>query len=165
MSLFFEPIPHKEIGNLFKGVDGAMWVNGTTMYEYIVPIDNLDRNTRYYVSETPLDRMLRREFDDLLDDDDVFKDYLDAKFKLKEINGEVGYTRDALLKVSSRFNKGILDNYKNAVANPNSKESLTMYAADVPHVIICVANGIVNYESVNTVVIGGKKTMGVKKNW
>ena len=156
ISLFFDPVPLKLLGNIFKNNEKKhhTWFNGNKLYEYVVDINALETNLKYNIVETPSDNETLDETK-WVDTDDFLIEYLFAKNNRKILTKEIGNSKIDLLKQISLYKNTTEKMYYNASKHKVFfKDNFECYAARVPHLILYPETGIINFEYVNLVTVG-----------
>ena len=151
ISLFFSPLPYKELPELFNNKH-SFYTKGKKLYEYKVPYSNLPNDILFHVVETPAItkflHMSEKKLD--LDNDDIFYSYMKDKINLTK---KLGYYNKGVHNLEE-IAKDFLDIKKYFIKatakNPNYKQ----YAAEVPHVMIYPDSGVINYESYKHIILG-----------
>lgn len=165
VSFFFEPIPLKEIGDIFEGTSHPVWNNGQELYEHIIDSSQLPADMFYQVVETPL---LQKFWGDKnlssLDSDLIWDNALKQAKELQIKHKEWGTNVADLVNVGMGLEKGILDYYRKSKEGDGWESNQKRYAADVPHVMIYSKGGTFPVVEVNKVKIGSsiKKKISIE---
>lgn len=153
ISLFFDPIPVKEIGNLFNS-NHPVWFNGNKLYEYVVDISDVVNIVGYDVVETPSELSILDATVWDYDDPDFTKRYLAEAANRKLANGTQGYTLEGLLNQIKLYKGTTEYHYRNAVKRKDFSDNRFKCAAAVPHVMLYPVGSKLHYRNVNKVIIG-----------
>lgn len=158
ISFFFDPIPADILGNLFSKHPNAKWKTGDVYYEHIVDSDTFGA-FKYQVVEV---EHLQQADKLVWPGDDASDDKKKAYFKMRYDRniklGLVGVTNDKFDAVCSQFVGGTRRAFIKATQNPATPDSLTLYAADVPHVMVYPERGIIPVvKTPNKIKIGAGK--------
>lgn len=140
VSLFLEPIP-LDLAKIFKG-QHKYWRSGLELFEYTIHLDDLPKDIRFIMEETPDKTRLLYEVQDW--GSAKTNPSLVLKFKaevieLQQENGYIGYGVNALVKVCRHFNKGIRHYYQLSenLAKRFPEDGIqAKYAACVPHLMV-----------------------------
>lgn len=163
ISFFFDPLPSKTVGNVFKNVGHAEWEIGNVMYEYVVDVRDIPVELAYEIVESPVDIQTLEDTDWIYDDPEFTRNYLKVMSERKKRTGEVGYDSHGLLKQMRKF-KGLTERYYLQAPTLRTWENGQFkYAANVPHLMLYPKGGIVNYRKVNTITIGSDIRTPVSK--
>lgn len=145
VSFLLEPAPLDILGEIF-GKEHHTWAPGNKMYEYIVESSNLGA-FKYELVETPEKTKLfyRKNLDT-----EAYILEKDKMIKLRDYTGEdnLRLERAALPLVGLAKNA-----FKKLPSFNNWLEIKNKYAANVPHVMIYPATGIIGYESIKEVMV------------
>lgn len=138
ISFFFEPVPYDILGRLFKNANHDFWHTGNKVYEHSIDSADLG-NFDYMIVETPLDKEHRKSWP-VNDDQEEREMYFLELRELREKKGHIGKGNTAFEKGAKPFVGGTRDAYIKATQHPSDEDSLTLYAADVPHVMLYPEN-------------------------
>lgn len=154
ISFFFDPIPYKEIGNIY-GNFHSTWYNGSELNEYIIDTRELDNDITYYITETP-NQIKLLDNTDWIDTDEFLLEYKKKLNALKKEWKEIGHSKKDLEEQIKLYKGKTLDYYIKARKRRDYEENKFKYAANVPHSMIYPKSGIIEYESVSKIIIGPK---------
>ena len=154
VSFFFEPLPLEKMGKHF-GNFHDFWFDGHLVYEHIVNLNDVPRDMRFDIVETPtLDPWWEQNgFKDNAPKAERLRVFA-ALRKAKEQIGEIGYNAKDLERMAKQFDHGVFDYYLKQKASKLWEEGKTKYAAGVPHVMIYSDIGRFPVSKVNQGVIG-----------
>lgn len=152
ISFFFDKVPLKIIGNLFKGKND-FWKNGNEIYEYIIDTASLSNNIKYFITETP-SQIKKLDETDWIDSDEFFQQYMKEKKRMAEANNEIGESRSELEKQIKKYKGKTEAYYIQASKRDDFDENITKYAAYVPHVMLYPEHGKVTYITYSLVKVG-----------
>lgn len=154
VSFFFEPLEIEMIGKLFDNKHDV-WHSGNVLYEHIVEVSDLPADMQYEVVESPDQMKLLESVNWKVADDKMRAEYFLRESKMKRASGEIGNTKEGLLKQIAKYNGTTLSAYKAAKQLPNWEHHLRhLYAGAVPHVMIYSKVGIFRVKAVNQVTVG-----------
>ena len=162
ISFFFDPIPADIIGKLYNG-GNDFWIDGNTIYEYIIDTSQLEHNILFSLVESPTD-VSDLDNTKWIDTDEFLRSYIAAKEDKKRKNGE---TSTGIVNLEKQIRKYIgttKKSYINASKRPDFKENITKYAANVPHLMLYPKHGVIGIESINTLTISSDIRMSIKVN-
>jgi hypothetical protein len=152
ISFFFDKVPLKIIGDLFKGKND-FWKNGNKIYEYTIDTDSLSNNLKYFITETP-SQVKKLDETEWVDTDEFFREYMKEKRRLAEKNHEIGKGQSELEKQIQKYQGQTEAYYINASKRDDFDDNITKYAASVPHVMLYPEHGKVFYVSKKLVEVG-----------
>lgn len=160
ISFFFDPLPLDILPTLYAP-EHQVWFKGNRLYEYMVDVEGLPRDLTYHVVESVRKTAYRDRFiktHNWVDDDPVLlSKYLKELKGLQLKWGELG--RDwFMFKKKIRDHRGTTrDAYIKARQRDDFEEGRHRYASNVPHLMLYLQDGEVQYSAVNTVIVGHTK--------
>ncbi|MNI29819.1 hypothetical protein D3C76_89690 [compost metagenome] len=157
ISFFFDPIPSKTLGDIFKN-DHSTWYRGNTLYEYVIDLGQFESDLGYAVMESRNKTAFMDQFiaeHNWVDDDPVLlAKYLKELAVLEAKWGEVGHSLSKL-KQQVALNVGKTQQaYLDAAARADFEEGRHRYATNVPHLMLYPRSGKAQYSELNQVTIG-----------
>lgn len=151
ISFFIERPPLDIIHELYPK-DHPAWSKGTELYEYLVPVANINMK-HWRLVESNMDGFMLHLY---IRNDKYLDKWYKARSTLKLWMNEAGDTHEGLIKAINKY-KGTI---RKAYLKHDRKESY-QYASNVPHLMIYVDSPV----KVNTptkVTIGDKKLMSTQ---
>lgn len=165
VSFFLEPLPLKEIGDIFEGTNHPVWNNGQVLFEHIVESSALPKDMTYHFVETPALTEYWHKLEGLENASDTdWKKALEGAKLLQLKNGEWGNDVKILDKVGRQLATGLLGYYQVSKASDHWITNQKRYAADVPHVMIYSDIGKFPVTQINNVIVGSAKPIAVSIN-
>ena len=160
ISFFFDPVPSVVLSRIF-GITHPAWHTGSTLYEHLVDTADLEDRIAYEVVEsvkkTELYDTFSAEHNWVDDDPELLRRWKELELRSKLSWGELGQGRSKL-ETQIRLCGGHLDKaFLKAYARSDFEDNRMKYAANVPHVMIYPAGGVVPVKSVSRLVIGNNK--------
>lgn len=157
ISFFFDPIPSKTLASLFSP-DHAVWFEGSKLIEYVVDVDQFEKDVLYRVVESKRKTAFMDKFVEennwVEDNPKLLRKYLRELDILQREWGELASDL-GLLKKQIREHSGKTEKfYKEASLRSDFEEGRKKYAANVPHLMIYPKSGRVRYLETNEVIIG-----------
>lgn len=167
ISFFFEKAPVDRLPGLYlkKGREHSFWKNGHVVYEYIVDTNKIKTPKKlfYKITETPDkselildDKVSKEEYDKLLEEiekkhhynGDSFKDLEKAWTDLNKRLGADWMYRSYEKMLNTKGPYGF---------EGNIEKYMSMYAPMVPHLMLYIEPGVINYIQVNEITMGDKR--------
>lgn len=157
ISFFFDPIPSKIMPDIFsKG--HPFWFAGHRIFEHVIEVNELDAKIRFEVVESLKKTTLLDEFSEKnnwVDDNPQLLKQWEALIARESVKwGEVGNTR-AQLKEQIRNNVGYTQPcFILASQRDDFQFGYNKYAANVPHLMLYPATGMIAVREVYELKIG-----------
>lgn len=156
VSFFIEPIPKETIASIFDNKH-PFWKSGQTLYEHVIDTKDIDEKSFYRIVETPeIDKYTDR-FDWSNKDQSVRSKYFVDMNKEMLRLGYAGYGISKMIKKCEQFLGKTEGFYIKARQRPDAADSETLYAGNVPHVMIYPIGGIIPVESKTLIKLGSAK--------
>ena len=160
ISFFIEPIPLDILPSIHKNKHN-FYVNGDNVYEYTIDINELSKQKFiYHLVESP--EVIELYYDETISD----KNYSSIKDKIEQDHKYIGNNIHDLQSVIRPFLNKTKDYFKKVPSYSNYKESLIKkYAPCVPHLMIYLEKGIVQYKEIELKTMGHSQHSKLFKKW
>lgn len=166
ISFFFEPIPTEILGTLY-GKNHPVWINGKELYEYEVNPLKLPNPILYEVVESSkevneLSRFIK-EHNWVEDDPKLLQVWFKHILNKKISWGEYGKDKTKLILQIMKHQGRLASDFLSATQRDDFEDNFKKYAASVPHLMLYPPSGEVQYDVMNSVVIGKKGRKFLKR--
>lgn len=157
ISFFFDPIPSKLLAELY-GPPHEVWVKDTKLFEYVVDAETLDNTMLYRVVESFRKTALLDKFSEenswTTNDPSIFQKWMELWNRKSREWRELGENKQDLLN-QIKLNKGKTElGYKLASKRSDFEDGKSLYAANVPHLMVYPKSGEIKFKTINELKIG-----------
>lgn len=164
ISFFFDPIPADIIGTLFSRCPDAQWKIGATYFEHVINSSEIGE-FKYRVVEVPrISKSPELKWPGDNAADNLKKDYFTQRYNMEVSQGLVGLTNENFDAVCKEFVGGTRRAFIEATRHPATPDNLTLYAADVPHVMLYPEKGILPVKNKPRKIIIGSGKLILESN-
>lgn len=159
VSFFLEPIPKETIAAIFSN-NHPFWRAGQTLYEHVIESSDIDEKSFYRIVETPeIDKYTDRFDWSVKDLPTRSKYFVDMNKEMMRL-GYSGYGISKMVKKCQQFLGKTEGYFIKARQRVDAADSATLYAGNVPHLMIYPIGGIIPVKSVSRITLGsGRPTL------
>ena len=158
ISFFLEPIPKETIAAIFDFKHG-FWKAGAKIFEHVIDTSDIEEKSYYRIVETPVIDKFTDRFDWTIRDLAVRSKYFVSMNKEMTRLGYSGYGISKMTKMCEEFFGKTEGFYLQGRMRYDADSTKTMYASNVPHLMIYPIGGVVKVESSKEITLGSVKPM------